>query len=178
MNNFSLYNSTAIATEKVMVAIDNASTPAPPPQVPIQVPPVPAPAPALVPAPAPVQAPPPPDFLLRYSSYILSGGIPYVFEALREFNNTNNLNSVVIGNVRRFKLKFVLHYDGVDVDVVVRQFHRADGQQIIVFQRASDGTVEFNTFLHRDLLELLRNNGIMCLDGRALPYRHYPRLEL
>ena len=154
-----------------MIAIDNApaSASVQSSQVPIQVPPA--------PAPAPVQTTSPPDFLNRNSSYILPGGIGHVFDALQEFNNDNNLNSVVIGNVRRFKLKFVLHYDGMEVDVIVRQFHLADGQQLIEFKRASDGSVEFNTFLHRDLLERLRKNGLMCLDGTALPYRHYPQLD-
>jgi len=144
-----------------MVAIDNV-LPAQAPQAPIQ----------------PPRAPSPPDFLNRHTSYILPDGVAAVFAALRGFENPNRVNRVVIGNVRPFKLKFVLHFDDMEVDVVVRQYQLANGQQIVEFQRASDGTVEFNTFLHQYLLERLRNNGITRLDGSALIEIHYPRFDL
>jgi hypothetical protein len=133
------------------MSAENVSSSQVPTPVPIQVPSVPAQAPSL------------PDIDLRHS-YILPDPINNVFGALEEISYVDDIDTR-----KPYKLCFSATFEGELFRVAVYQFQRSDGQQIVKFIcNTLHVDAEFNSFL-RALLGRLRNNGIMCLDGSALP---------
>ena len=139
---------------------ENVSSSQVPTPVPIQVPPVPAQAPSL-----------PANIDLRHS-YILPDPIDNVFGVLGEISCDD------IDVSEPYKLYFSATFEDQLFRVKVRQYLRADGQTIVKFHcQTLYVNAEFNAFLDRVLLRRLRNNGIMRLDGSALPSRYQPRLE-
>ena len=133
-----------------MVAINNVVQA--PVQVPIQVPPQ-----------ARAQAPNLPVLFTHNSSYVIPGGVGSVANALTQLNTQ-------FEHREAFRLSFSIA-DEVTIDVEVQQYLRADGQTIVEFRRLSGCTVEFNDFLRGDLVEQLRNYGIVTLGGAVVPRR-------
>ena len=121
----------------------------------------------------PSQAPPLTDSMNLRRAYILPDGINDVSGVLAGISYVDDIDTL-----QPYKLYFNVTFDGELFRVKVNQSHRADGQQIVKFRcLTTHANAEFNAFLDRVLLGFLRNNGIMRLDGSALPSRYQPRLE-
>ena len=132
--------------------------------------PVPDPVTTQAPAPVPAQAPSLPKHFSHNSSFIVPRGMVLVVWALHRYGIRHEISG-------SFKLTFSACAEGENFDVVVKQYLRADGQTIIVFNRVSNGTVGFNMLLRGYLLESMRPYGIATLAGDVVPRAYYPTLQ-